>query len=146
MAHLKASEKLPNRLQWRIWLAVMAAVILTTVLVSVLMRHVGDSQRPRYLQIRDAQGRIIGQTQVMPRRPNGNMSVLVQTADGQTLEINGCCPAARSHLYCQTTVPRKNYTPSATARPMLCVLANLRLSPQQNRGLRASGHRAACWA
>jgi signal transduction histidine kinase len=94
MAHLKASEKLPNRLQWRIWLAVMAAVILTTVLVSVLMRHVGDSQRPRYLQIRDAQGRIIGQTQVMPRRPNGNMSVLVQTADGQTLEIEWLLPGS----------------------------------------------------
>ena len=93
MAPLKAEQKLPNRLQWRIWLAVMAAVVLTTVLVSILMRHLSESQRlPRYLQIRDAQGRVIGQTQVMPRHPGGNMSVFVQTADGQTLEIEWLLP------------------------------------------------------
>lgn len=95
MASLKANEKLPNRLQWRIWLAVMAAVVLTTVLVSVLMRHLSESQRlPRYLQIRDAQGQVIGQTQVMPRHPGGNMSVFVQTADGQTLEIEWLQPGS----------------------------------------------------
>ena len=91
----KPSNKLPNRLQWRIWLAVMAAVVLTTVLVSTLMRHLSESQRlPRYLQIRDAHGRVIGQTQVMPRRPGGNMSVLVQTADGQILEIEWLLPGS----------------------------------------------------
>jgi signal transduction histidine kinase len=95
MASTTVSAKLPNRLQWRIWLAVMAAVVLTTVLVSVLMRHLSESQRlPRYLQIRDAQGRVIGQTQVIPRRPGGNMSVLVQTADGQTLEIEWLLPGS----------------------------------------------------
>ena len=90
---MKAAAKLPNRLQWRIWLAVMVAVVLTTVLVSVLMHHLSQNQRQsRYLQIRDAQGRVIGQTQVMPRKPGRNMSVLVQTADGQTLEIEWLMP------------------------------------------------------
>jgi signal transduction histidine kinase len=59
------------------------------------MRHLSESQRlPRYLQIRDAQGRVIGQTQVVPRRPGGNMSVMVQTADGQTLEIEWLVPGS----------------------------------------------------
>lgn len=90
---MKPTEKLPNRLQWRIWLAVMAAVVITTVLVSVLMHHLSDSQRlPRYLQIRDAHGRVIGQTQVASRKPGRSMSVLVQTADGQVLEIEWLQP------------------------------------------------------
>mgnify|MGYP006978791869 FL=1 len=92
---MKPVTRLSNRLQWRIWLAVMAAVVLTTVLVSVLMHHWSENQRlPRYLQIRDAQGQIIGQTLVTARKPGRNMSVFVQTADGQTLEIEWLLPGA----------------------------------------------------
>lgn len=90
---MKPAVQWRNRLQWRIWLAVMAAVVLTTVLVSVLMHHLSENQRaPRYLQIRDAAGQVIGQTQVAARKPGRNMSVLVQTADGQTLEIEWLLP------------------------------------------------------
>ena len=87
------APQLPNRLQWRIWLAVMAAVVFTIVVVSVLMHHLSENQRlPRYLQIRDAHGQVIGQTQVASRRPGRNMSVLVQTADGQVLAIEWLQP------------------------------------------------------
>ena len=77
-----------SRLQWRIWLAVMAAVVLTTVLVSVLMTSWQDGMRqPRHIQIRNAQGQVIGHAQIQARKSGREMVVPVQTADGQELLI-----------------------------------------------------------
>ncbi len=77
-----------HHLHWRIWLAVMAAVLLTTVLVSSLMHHFNESLRqPRVLQIRDAAGQVLAETQVQAPRPGQRMQVPIETVNGQKLEI-----------------------------------------------------------
>lgn len=79
---------LTSRLQWRIWLAVVAAVVLTTILVSLLMSSLQDGMRqPRHMQIRNAQGQVIGYAQIQARKPGRELVVPVETADGQKLQI-----------------------------------------------------------
>ena len=88
-----------SRLQWRIWLAVMAAVVLTTVLVSVLMTSWQDGMRqPRHIQIRNAQGQVIGHAQIQARKSGREMVVPVQTADGQELLIELLPPGMTPEL------------------------------------------------
>ena len=77
-----------SRLQWRIWLAVMAAVILTTILVSLITSSLHDGMRqPRHIQIRNAQGMVIGHAQIQARKTGRELVVPVETADGQKLQI-----------------------------------------------------------
>lgn len=79
---------LTSRLQWRIWLAVVAAVVLTTILVSLLMSSLQNGMRqPRHMQIRNAQGQVIGYAQIQARKPGRELVVPVETADGQKLQI-----------------------------------------------------------
>lgn len=79
---------LTSRLQWRIWLAVVAAVVLTTILVGLLMSSLQDGMRqPRHMQIRNAQGQVIGYAQIQARKAGRELVVPVETADGQKLQI-----------------------------------------------------------
>ena len=103
---------LTSRLQWRIWLAVMAAVILTTVLVSVLMSSWQDGMRqPRHMQIRNAQGLVIGHAQIQARKTGRELVVPVQTADGQELQIELLPPGILPELSAAAaTTQEKNST------------------------------------
>ncbi len=65
-----------NRLYVRLWLAVLAAVLVLTMLLGWLMRYQADRIRaerlldlpPREVVLRDAQGRVVGQMLVQPVR------------------------------------------------------------------------------
>jgi len=82
-----------QRLYLRIWLAVVAAVVLLTLLFGWLWRIDAErerAQRPgREIVLRNAQGEIIGQAVTRPERMRGQQGIEfeVPTRDGQTLYV-----------------------------------------------------------
>ena len=101
-----------RRLYLRIWLAVVAAVVMLTLLVGWLWRLEAEherAQRPgREIVLRDARGEIIGQAVMRPERkpgPDGQPSFEfeVPTRDGQTLYVQ---------------LPRPNRPPPLGGPPM----------------------------
>jgi two-component system, OmpR family, sensor kinase len=86
------STPLTQRLYLRIWLAVVAAVVVLTLLFGWLWRQEAErerAQRPgREIVLRNAQGEIIGQAVMRPGRlPGPGFEFEVPTRDGQTLFV-----------------------------------------------------------
>lgn len=86
------STPLNQRLYLRIWLAVVATVLLLTLLFGWLWRLESErqfAQRPlREIVLRNADGEIIGQARARPIRvPGQGVEFEVPTSDGQTLFI-----------------------------------------------------------
>jgi len=87
------STPLTQRLYLRIWLAVVAAVVLLTLLFGWLWRQEAErerTQRPgREIVLRNASGEVIGQAKMHPERLPGQQGFEfeVPTRDGQTLFV-----------------------------------------------------------
>jgi signal transduction histidine kinase len=87
------STPLTHRLYLRIWLAVVAAVVVLTLLFGWLWQQEAErerAQRPgREIVLRNAQGDIIGQATMRPGRKPGlqGFEFEVPTRDGQTLFV-----------------------------------------------------------
>ena len=111
------STPLTQRLYLRIWLAVVAAVVLLTLLFGWLWRIDAErerAQRPgREIVLRNAQGEIIGQAVTRAERMRGQQGIEfeVPTRDGQTLYVQ---------------LPRPGYRPGGTSsyRPSRTILAS----------------------
>jgi len=94
------SPPLTHRLYLRIWLAVVAAVLLLTLLFGWLWREEAErerAQRPgREIVLRNAAGEVIGQAVARPLRvPGQGVEFEVPTRDGQTLYVQLPRPANR---------------------------------------------------
>ncbi len=80
---------LSSRLYLRIWLAVVGAVVLISLLVAGLWQLSREERAPpvRELVLRNAAGEVIAQAQTAPDfRPGRPMRFELQTSDGQRLE------------------------------------------------------------
>jgi signal transduction histidine kinase len=91
---------LPYRFYLRLWLAVVGAVAVLTLLVGWLWRMEVERermQRPaREIVLRNAQGEVVGQALARPLRvPGPGVEFEVPTVDGQTLYIHLPRPASR---------------------------------------------------
>ena len=83
---------LPQRLYLRIWLAVVAAIVLLTLIFGWIWRQEAErerTQRPgREIILRDAQGEVLGIAQARPLRvPGQGLEFEVPLRDGQTVYI-----------------------------------------------------------
>ena len=84
------SRFFPSKLYVRIWLAVVAAVVVLTFAVGTAWRLTQEpTQLPiRELQIKDAAGVVVGKAQTKPgRKPADGLEFDVVTQDGQSLNI-----------------------------------------------------------
>ena len=98
------STPLTQRLYLRIWLAVVAAVTVLTLLFGWLWRMEAErerAQRPgREIVLRNASGEIIGQAVAHPlRTPGQGLEFEIPTTDGKTLFIQLPRPNRPPPLY-----------------------------------------------